>query len=386
MKTRTITTIFILFFSLILVGCNLPGNATPTSQVDLLNTAAAQTIQAQQTFIAQTNQAVVPLSTSTPTPSLEPTLGPGEPTATFEPTATIEPTKSWTATPTATKIAECYQASFVSETVPDGTDFDPGKAFTKTWTLKNAGSCDWTDEFDIVFVEGKAMNAPAAKQLTTETIEPGESVTVSLELTAPLAAGTHRGDFKLRNDKGALFGIGEDNKTFWVEIDVKGTLYNFTDNLCASGVTWKSGAGNLPCPGAIGDNDGWVLKVNNPVLENGATDDEPGIRVHPQMVTDGWIRGIFPEMTVTEGVFFKSIIGCYDDRDCNVKFKLNYKIDGGTEQSLATWLEIQDNKFNRVQVDLSSLAGEKVQFILLVEANGSATDDAALWFGPRIEP
>jgi len=391
MKTRIITTFLVLFFSLILVGCNLPGNAAPTSQVDMLNTAAAQTIQAQQTYIAQTNQAVIPLST--PTPTLEPTGEPGEPTATLEPTvkpdsptATTEPTTSGTSTPTATEVVECYLAKFVSETVPDGTDFDPGEEFAKTWTLKNVGSCDWTDEFDVVFVEGKAMNAPAAEQLTSETIEPGESLTISLDMTAPLAAGTHRGDFKLRNDKGALFGIGEDNKSFWVEIDVKGTLYDFTDNVCASGVTWKSGAGTLPCPGSPGDSDGWVRKVSNPQLENGAVDNEPGIRIYPEMVNDGWIRGIFPEMTITEGVSFKAIVGCYDNRDCNVKFKLNYKIDGGTEKTLATWQEVQDGEFNRVNVDLDSLAGENVQFILLVEANGSATNDAALWFGPRIEP
>ena len=386
MKTRILTTFLVLFFSLILVGCHLPGNATPTSQVDLLNTAAAQTIQAQQTFIAQTNQAVIPLSTSTPTPILEPTSEPGEPTATLESTSTTEPTASWTVTPTSTKVVECYRAEFVSETIPDGTDFDPGEEFTKTWTLKNSGSCDWTDEFDVVFSEGIAMDAPAAAELTSETIEPGESVTISLDLKAPVAAGTHRGDFKLRNDKGALFGIGKDNKPFWVEIDVKGTLYDFTDNVCASGVIWKSGAGTLPCPGTIGDSNGWVLKVNNPKLENGAVDNEPGIRVYPQMVNDGWIRGIFPEMTITEGVAFKAIIGCYGNRNCNVKFKLNYKIDGGTEKTLATWQEVQDGKFNRVTVDLDSLAGENVQFILLVEANGSSTNDAVLWFGPRIEP
>ncbi len=67
-----------------------------------------------------------------------------------------------------------------------------------------------------------------------------------------------------------------------------------------------------------------------------------------------------------------------------MKFKLNARVDGGTEQTLATWNEVQDGKFNQVKVDLSSLAGKKVQFILLVEANGSPENDRALWFGPRI--
>ena len=151
-------------------------------------------------------------------------------------------------------------------------------------------------------------------------------------------------------------------------------------------MTWKSGAGDLPCPGSAGDDDGWVVRIDEPTLENGYKDDEPGLQVRPETVTDGWIKGTYPEIAVTEGVVFRAIVGCYDDYDCDVKFKLNYKIDGGSEKSLATWHEVQDSKFNRVEVDLSSLAGEDVQFILLVEANGSSASDRAFWFAPRIEP
>jgi hypothetical protein len=104
------------------------------------------------------------------------------------------------------------------------------------------------------------------------------------------------------------------------------------------------------------------------------------------MVNDGWIRGIFPAVSVTENVYFYAIVGCYSDSNCDVKFKLNYRIDGGAERTLATWHEVQDDDFNRIKVDLDDLAGEDVQFILLVEANGSASNDLAMWFGPRIEP
>jgi hypothetical protein len=27
----------------------------------------------------------------------------------------------------------------------------PGESFTKTWTLKNTGTCQWTSDFDVVF-------------------------------------------------------------------------------------------------------------------------------------------------------------------------------------------------------------------------------------------
>ena len=382
MRKRFIVVSLGLIFSITLSGCNYPGRETPTSQVDALNTAAAQTVQAQQTSIAQTAQATKQEQEPEPTQTLspEPSEEPGSPTATLAPTST--PTKA----PTQTPEIECNQAGFVAETIPDGTDFDPGEEFTKTWTLENTGSCTWNANYDVVFVEGDAMGATASTPLTSGTVKPGETIKISIDLNAPIAAGTHRGDFKLRDQDGVLFGIGEKDGNFWVKIDVQGTVYDFTKNYCASGVVWSSGVGTLPCPGSSGDSAGWVRKIDEPILENGMKDDEPGLQVHPQMVNDGWIRGIFPEVSVTEGVYFYAIIGCYSDSNCDVKFKLNYRIDGGAERTLGTWNEVQDDDFNRIKVDLDDLAGEDVQFILLVEANGSASNDLAMWFGPRIEP
>jgi hypothetical protein len=301
-------------------------------------------------------------------------------------TETPQPSHTPAFTATMTQQTECDQVGFVSETIPDGTDFTPGQTFTKTWTLKNTGSCTWNADYDVVFVSGASMDAPAATPITSGTVAPGQTVTVSFDLKAPIAAGTHRGEFKLRNANGVIFGIGEKHNPFWVEIDVKGTLFDFTENVCASGVTWTTNSGTLPCPGTPGDAQGWVKKIGNPTLENGIEDDEPGIQVHPEMVNDGWIKGTYTEIAVTGGVYFRAIIGCYDDSDCDVKFKLNYIIAGESEKTLATWREVQDGNFNRVKVDLSSLAGKNVRFILVVEANGSASNDKALWFGVRIEP
>jgi hypothetical protein len=103
-------------------------------------------------------------------------------------------------------------------------------------------------------------------------------------------------------------------------------------------------------------------------------------------VDDGWIRGTFPQLTLTGETVFKTIIGCYGSANCDVKFKLLARVDGGAEQTLGTWHEVQDRSFTRVEVDLSSMAGKRVQFILLLEANGSPANDLALWFAPRIEP
>ncbi len=391
MRKRTVLISLVFILSTLLSGCNFPGrnNEEPTDQMDEMNTMAAQTVAAQQTSIAQTSQAGGNTEI-TPTETQQPTDTQNIPTE-EQPTDTPEPTPTSTATsmatPTNTEPTPCDQAGFVSETIPDGTNMSPGQDFTKTWTLKNTGSCTWNANYDVVFVSGASMGAQAATQLTAGTVGPGQSIQISLDLTAPTSAGTHRGEFKLRNGDGVLFGIGESDGNFWVEIDIAGTLYNFVDNICASDVTWTSTSGALPCPGTAGDSEGWVFKLDNPKLENGVTDNEPAILVHPAMVTDGWIKGAFPAISVTGDVYFKSVIGCYyGATDCDIKFKLNYIEEGGTEKTLATWHEVQDGSSRKVEFDLSSLAGKTVQFILVVEANGDFNLDEGLWLLPRIEP
>jgi hypothetical protein len=64
--------------------------------------------------------------------------------------------------------------------------------------------------------------------------------------------------------------------------------------------------------------------------------------------------------------------------------QLSYSIGGGAATVLASWDETYEGKVNKVDVDLSSLAGKSVNLILTVTANGDATDDYVVWLRPRI--
>ncbi|MDH3944690.1 MAG: NBR1-Ig-like domain-containing protein, partial [Anaerolineae bacterium] len=86
--------------------------------------------------------------------------------------------------------------------------------------LRNSGSCTWNSSYSLVFDSGDAMGGPAAVQLTTGTVAPNQTVDVSVDLTAPSDAGTYRGNWKLRNSSGVVFGLGASNGPFFVEIDV----------------------------------------------------------------------------------------------------------------------------------------------------------------------
>ena len=173
-----------------------------------------------------------------------------------------------TNTPVPTAGAACDRAQFISDvTVPDGTSFAPNAAFSKTWRVKNVGTCTWTTAYSVVFASGDRM--AGADTLIPQTVVPGQTVDIGVNFTAPNPAGSYRGYWQLKSASGALFGIGSTyDKPFWVDIVVSGsgsgetTAFDFVNSLCTA--TWSSGSGVLPCPGTDGDARGFVLEPDEP--------------------------------------------------------------------------------------------------------------------------
>lgn len=206
---RFVYSLIICLLILILAACNMPGQTSSAEQTAIINTSVARTVAARELATSQPTEGLPTQATQTPETSI---------TDTPQPSVTPIPN---TATPTATPIP-CNLARFVTDvTIPDGTKLDPGETFKKTWRLKNIGSCAWTSGYDIIFFSGDAMGAPSAVQLTTGIVNTGQSVEVSVNLTAPTTSGTYRGNWQLRDPSDVIFGI--ENSTsglFWVEIVV----------------------------------------------------------------------------------------------------------------------------------------------------------------------
>lgn len=87
---------------------------------------------------------------------------------------------------------------------PDGTIVSAGEQFTKTWRVKNAGTSAWTSGYALAFVSDRRMDGPDSVMLPLAL--PGESVEVSVTLTAPLSPGLQRSSWRARNPEGLLFG------------------------------------------------------------------------------------------------------------------------------------------------------------------------------------
>ena len=205
MKKSKHLLISVLILSAILLGaCNLP---VGENDEDAAATIVAETAAVVFTQAAETAASTLPTATTAP-----------------EATATVTNTPSPTspaATATNTPIP-CNRASFVKDvTYADNSEVAAGATFTKTWRIKNNGSCTWTSGYVLLFDSGDQMGAPATSTITAGTVAPGATVDISVDLTSPATPGTYQGKFKLRSPDNIVFGINADGQgPFWVKIVV----------------------------------------------------------------------------------------------------------------------------------------------------------------------
>jgi len=192
----------------------------------------------------------------------------------------------------------------------------------------------------------------------------------------------------LSDDTGARFGIGKQSRdAFWVEVRVlsaaSGYAYDFGINLCAA--SWESSSDDLRCPGNTSSEDGSAVLLDRPELENDRTENEPTIWARPETTRGGWISGTYPEYKIKEYDHFLADVGCLaDNKGCAVTFSLDYENSNGKIFSLGEWYEEFDGKITRINIDLTSLAGKEVQFILSVTNEGKAGQGNAFWLAPSI--
>ncbi|MCL4531333.1 MAG: NBR1-Ig-like domain-containing protein [Chloroflexi bacterium] len=284
----------------------------------------------------------------------------------------------------------CDWAQFITDvTVPDNTVLQPGTTFTKTWRLKNIGTCTWTTSYSLVFDSGTQMGGPNSVNFPN-SVAPGQTVDISVNLTAPSTAGNYIGYWKFRNASGVIFGIGTSaSKSWWVEINVPqaapsyGVIYDFTPNLCSANV--RNDTQRLPCPGTDGDKLGFALTLDNPILENGVQASAPGILMSPQQVYNGTVYAIFPQMTFFKGDLFQATVGCQNSAfGCYVRYVLWFKSVNDQWTTLWNWDEKYDGLSYNASVKLNSLDGKTGSLVLGIRALGSPTDDRALWIHPVV--
>src|SRR5689334_17818309 len=278
------------------------------------------------------------------------------------------------AVPTSSaSAAACDWAQFVADvTVPDGTRYDPGTAFTKTWRLRNIGTCTWSTSYTMVFDTGTQMGSTTSVALPN-SVAPGATVDVSVNMTAPSAAGHYIGYWKFKNASGTLFGIGINaNRDWWVDINVTSSVpsgsvaYDFTAG--AKDASWSSGAGGLSFPGTDGSTNGFALTKDATNFESGVPFSKPGLLFVPQQITNGYIQGIYPAFKVEGGDTFQTMVGCESAATtCYVAYRLDYRVNN-VDKTFWTFRERYEGLTYNANISLAPLAGQTVNFILYVSA------------------
>lgn len=375
------------------LACSIGRTPVPTTPwPDWLATNAVQTVESYLTQSA----------------SMEPPIFPTVSLPTLPPFTTATPPPATSTSPPATATAPCNQARFISDvTVPDGTTFAPNVTFTKTWRLQNTGSCAWSG-YSLVFHSGDAMSGPTSQPLGT--ISPGAMVDISVNLVAPAAAGNYRGYWRIRTGSGSFVPIvnATDGQSFFVDIRVQAaatatfthtfaivpvvSVLKFDFYAKAPEAQWISGdgAGNstvLTFGGPDSDANGFVMYRDGFLLEDGSR-PEKVLQTHPKWVDNGVISGRYPPYTVQSQDRFVVKVGflARADGSCgvgNVIYQLAYR-EGGALHPISSWTETCNGHLVAASIDLSSLAGRTVEFVLVVLANGSSAQDWAVWIAPRI--
>ena len=128
------------------------------------------------------------------------------------PTGAIAPTTVSTRTlatafpPTASPGQCKNNATLVKHiTMPEATPWQPNQTFTKTWQIQNVGSCAWNSKYQLYHVPNARMVTVGSIALPG-TIQPGQTVSLTVAMTAPTAPGAYAVQWQLRDESGALFG------------------------------------------------------------------------------------------------------------------------------------------------------------------------------------
>ncbi len=95
---------------------------------------------------------------------------------------------------------------FLGETIADGTLMAPGQRFTKTWTIRNAGSVPWRDRrLTRVGIAAGSGLITTPVQVPIPDTGPGDEVTIAVPCVAHFVEGTSNAAFKMTDPAGRLY-------------------------------------------------------------------------------------------------------------------------------------------------------------------------------------
>jgi len=285
------------------------------------------------------------------------------------------------------------------------TDFWLSGGHTVNYKIKNQGDADAKSSQSYLYVDDL--------ETANDYVEPlaaGQEMTTKFSNYSwdfPLVGGATRPD--------AVISATEATRTYHVEVCADGDdaveesdeanncsdqiwgpkfTYDFVDK--AAKATWKNSSGELEWVAAPTSKKGAAF-VGKVTLEDGEIYLN-ALSTYPEQVADGSIQGkygdfytedhvaLVRDIVVPEKAKFTATVGFKDGAAATdgVAVALGYI---GVDESLVFFDKLDvyyDETLDVYEIDLSDLAGEKVYFILRVEAKDSWEQDWLVWVEAKI--
>ncbi len=281
--------------------------------------------------------------------------------------------------------------AYVSDiTIPDGMSITPHTLFTKTWYIRNTGTCMWNSNYKIVYHTGdevgRAKEFPLLKP--GNYIRPGESTAVSVEMIAPAEVGqVYTTSWALESDNGVRFGSGPAKNIYLsssFRIDNSFVVaQNFGSLVCSDDY------GYFTCGARNNDSGrGLVYYDETPMTEAGRYLGSPGIAVMPPKGENTTVRFEFGPLRFPRGSYFYTNFCCRPETPtCNVQIRLYARETGYGERLVQEINEWNDGFMGEWELKLDDIEvfDQDFTYIVEVQANGGVEpDDLILFTNTRI--
>ncbi len=175
--------------------------------------------------------------------------------------------------------------------------------------------------------------------------------------------------------------------------DPSTVVLDFVAAMCTA--QWSNNGEYLICPGDPDDTGaGYVDRLDGTTISGDTLVEAPSLITIPAYERLAGIFGHYPALEVWEGDTFHAILACQpSDTDCNVEFGLSYFDSYGGFHDLSPQIgpspisdhDASSGAYTEVEVDLSALAGQTVEFTLVVRTKGDRTRNNPIWILPYIQ-
>ncbi len=153
---------------------------------------------------------------------------------------------------------------------------------------------------------------------------------------------------------------------------------------------WTNNSYEIPCPGNPADaSKGYIQSGGNPVAEGDIPVYFPVLAGLPGQ---GGLNGLglfgrYPALKIQDGDTFKAMMACQEPNPCEVEFALEYyDVQGNYHDEMNwKWRHKYGGGVFPVTVDLTPLAEQTVELVLVVRDEGQSQEDWVLWIYPYVE-